>query len=71
MSVDIDLDKGDVGELALGLGEVRADELTWSTPSRPEVNDHDLVAVDLLSAAEGGKGGCLGDKGLTRVLNSS
>lgn len=49
LSVDIDLDKLDVGVLSvlLKLGEDRTNHLTRSTPCCPEVDNDNLVTVDL------------------------
>ena len=45
--LDVNLDKLDVGELGLELVEVRADQLAWAAPCRPEVDDNDVTRVDL------------------------
>jgi len=67
LRVDVDLDEDETWVLVLHLGEVRSDHLAWPAPSRPEVDNDRLVAVNLISQLGSRKRTCK----LTRVLNSS
>lgn len=46
--LDVNLDKLDVGELVLELGEVGADELARAAPGGPVVDNDDVAGVDLV-----------------------
>lgn len=48
--LNVDLDKLDAGVLVLELGKVGTDELAWSTPGCPVVDNDGLRAGDLESA---------------------